>query len=736
MRLAAATLSILSFAVPALATERIELSGAGAQEFLSGGWSATGSDAADPLVRGCPGFAGAEPTIEVRLAAPGDLHLYLAGDGLAGALAVRPDGVHVCETPNVYGYAAFAFSGVGEWRFHALAAEAGAAISGAAMVSSYEIGTRDAVSYLGLSVDSSILPPLLSEAPLDPFAPPAFGAVAFPDAGELALPVTLEGKVPADEAGPECRGQIDQTRPDALLSLTAEEPLLAIRAESEMDTTLLVMTPGGEVRCSDDAIGYNPALVFENAAPGDYAVWIGVYPGGEGRPATLAFGRTAPDGVAPGAGGAPAGETLSRDAPSAHGTVDLPAEGGAVEIGLTTGEGALAGSFDGACSGEIDPSRPDLLVSVAAPSPLWLFAPSDATDTTLLVMAPDGTIHCNDDYLGASAAVGVDPAEPGDYAVWVGSFGAGGQPATLVVSRTPPDGAATGADGGGPPAPNPFIGRDLPNAVAALDILREEPDFASSVSWTELEETGVEGFTLHGVTIADPSGQGAPISVARIVVSDLDLEGLSATGSPERFAVSVEGIDYAALATAAQAGGPPLPILAETPSMSFAASLLPADGDMAKRDLGVSLSLDGQLGLAFSARMLWPENAMAMGPEFAAMTARMESVELTLDDMGFLAAAAREAAGQGGGPVEELVAVALAELEGALGAFGPFGPGSPRGRLFAAISDRLTNLDAPGTIRIRLSAPEALDAETAFGQLMADSPDPAVVSVEIDHTPR
>ena len=116
-------------------------------------------------------------------------------------------------------------------------------------MSSYEIGTREVVSLMGLSVDPSVLPPLLSEVPLDPFAEPAFGAVALPAAGELALPLTLEGRVAGDDAGPDCRGLIDQTRPDARLSLASGEPFLALRAESEADSTLLVVTPTGEVLC-------------------------------------------------------------------------------------------------------------------------------------------------------------------------------------------------------------------------------------------------------------------------------------------------------------------------------------------------------------------------------------------------------------------------------------------------------------------------------------------------------
>lgn len=732
-RLSLLSLFLAMSAAPALGAERVEMSGGGS-EIYSLGYAATGAAEAGGLVRGCPGFAEAGPAVSVGLAAPGELHLYLSGEGLAGALVVRPDGLHLCETPNVYGYVGFALRGAaaGEWAVHPLAAAAGAAVSGVAIVSGYEVGVRDAVSYMGLRVDPSILPPLLSEVPLDPAAPPAAGAVDLPAAGELSLPVTLAGLVPADEAGLGCAGLIDQTRPDARLTLAADEPLLVIRAEAEPDTTLLVMGPDGAVRCSDDAVGVNPAVVIEGAAAGAWAVWVGVYPGGEGGAATLAFGRTAPEGVAPGAG-APPPDTLASDAPPALGVFDLPAEGATTEVGLVVAGGAYAGNYDASCSGEIDPTRPDAVVIVTEPAPLWLLARSEAADTTLLVLRPDGVIACNDDWLGSNAGLSFDPATPGSYAVWVGAFGGGaGAEATLVVSRAAPEGGGAAAA----PAPNPFLGKDLPTAVAALEALREDPDFASQVSWERLEETGPEGFTLHGVAIADPSGQNAPQRIARVVVTDLDLAGLSAAGAPERFSIVAEGVDYAALASAAAAGGPPLPLIDGAPALSVGLSLLPPAGDATRRELKFRLDLEKQLGLALAARMIWPEGALAMGPEAVAAASRTEAVEIALDDMGFLGAFFERVAAESGGQPADLIATALTELEGALAAMGPYAPDSPRGKLHAAVAARLGDLGRPGTIRIRLSSPEALDAETAFGALMADAPDPAVIAVEIVHEPR
>ena len=110
-----------------LAAERVDLSGTGAQQSYSLGWSAVGAEAVEPLVRGCPGFAEAVPAIEANLAAPGDLYLYLAGESMEGVLVVQPGGLHVCATPNVYGYAALVFprAGAGAWRWRARAGACG-----------------------------------------------------------------------------------------------------------------------------------------------------------------------------------------------------------------------------------------------------------------------------------------------------------------------------------------------------------------------------------------------------------------------------------------------------------------------------------------------------------------------------------------------------------------------------------------------------------------------------------
>ncbi|MBK8171914.1 MAG: hypothetical protein IPK60_16405 [Sandaracinaceae bacterium] len=76
-----------------------------------------------------------------------------------------------------------------------------------------------------------------------------------------------------------CPGWI-ALRPDLNFTLAAAESQFRIsvaEAESNQDTTLVVIGPDGEWRCNDDTDGNRPALTYPTAPPGMYHVWIGSY---------------------------------------------------------------------------------------------------------------------------------------------------------------------------------------------------------------------------------------------------------------------------------------------------------------------------------------------------------------------------------------------------------------------------------------------------------------------------
>ena len=725
-----AALGAIAGAPNVSAAERLDLAGGFQPDPAVVAFEATGVAAASVLVSGCPGYIDAEPALLATVTdANALLNVFLVGEATAGVLVAGPDGIHHCDIADQFGIAHIRYERVisGDYQVWPLAATAGAAVSGTLLISEIELGPRDVASFTGLQIDPALLPPLLSEQPLDPAAEPAFGRLALPESGVQQLAITLSGGVSAADAGSGCGGDINQLRPDATLGLSSTEPVLAISAAAGVDTTLLVITPDGTIFCNDDAVSYDPAVVINDAAAGDYAIWVGSFSGGGGQEAILSVGREAPDG----ASAAETAPALDPAAEPALGRHVLPQEG-LIELSLTLSGGISAGDAVPGCGGEIDPSRPDAIITVASPEPsLWFHAVGENADTTLVVARPDGEVLCNDDHDSYNPAVGITDADAGDYAVWVGAYsGAAGALATLTVAREEPAAEASVVPGA-PMIDNPFAGHTIETAAQAFAILSEAMQLSEVMTYERLEETGPEGLILHNVVLRDPSGAEAPVEIGLVRISDLDLAGLAANGAPERFSFAVEDISYASLAAEARSNEFPLPMLENPPPLSFEVSLLPVDGDMTRRAVRLRLSLDGQIALGFGAQMLWPEGAGAMGP--AAMDAVMgESVEIELHDMGFLGAVLREVAAESGQSVEQVIAQGLAETAAMLA---PLTAGSPRAQLFEMVSARLKDLARSGVMRLRIQAAAPLDMEALFEALAADEIDKSILEVEIAYQP-
>src|SRR5690606_37746913 len=76
-------------------------------------------------------------------------------------------------------------------------------------------------------------------------------------------------------------GQIHGAGPDAVIRLEAERDRVVFGANSDTDTTLVVLAPGTGAYCNDDTHGLDPEVDLSPAPAGDYAVWIGTYGGDE-----------------------------------------------------------------------------------------------------------------------------------------------------------------------------------------------------------------------------------------------------------------------------------------------------------------------------------------------------------------------------------------------------------------------------------------------------------------------
>lgn len=97
------------------------------------------------------------------------------------------------------------------------------------------------------------------------------------------------------------------------------------------------------------------------------------------------------------------------------------------EVAVISGGGVDVDELDlgGGCTGWAT-SAPDFrLFWSGDPSRLRIFfVPDEAgEDATLIVNGPAGNWLCNDDYSGWNPLVEIDEADPGQYDVWVGSYG-------------------------------------------------------------------------------------------------------------------------------------------------------------------------------------------------------------------------------------------------------------------------------------------------------------------------
>lgn len=251
-------------------------------------------------------------------------------------------------------------------------------------------------------------------------------------------PVLASAEMNLLPTGSFCPGYGGIDAPDAVVTLNAREEMVSFFAVSETDLVLAVRSPEGQWHCNDDAFGLNPAVSIYGAPAGDYLIYVGAFsPGATGRFTLLAaLGEPNWDG-APRTGGSRA---LNPAAPPA---VARLAFGPATPIdprvifdiapSQTEARGMGAG-----CVGFVTPSQPDVVISVQPGLPQLMVYMVSELDGVLLVVGPDGTIHCNDDFDGLNPAVMIPNPQPGDYAVFAGSYGGQGGIATLGVTIANP----------------------------------------------------------------------------------------------------------------------------------------------------------------------------------------------------------------------------------------------------------------------------------------------------------
>lgn len=106
-------------------------------------------------------------------------------------------------------------------------------------------------------------------------------------------------------------------------------------------------------------------------------------------------------------------------------------------VQVTAGGSTDASRLPGSCAGMVS-DAPDFEVTYDAGSLPLVFRTLSSTDTTLIVNAPNGDWHCDDDSYGdGDAEVRFNKPADGTYDVWIGTFGGGTASATLLITETP-----------------------------------------------------------------------------------------------------------------------------------------------------------------------------------------------------------------------------------------------------------------------------------------------------------
>jgi hypothetical protein len=258
---------------------------------------------------------------------------------------------------------------------------------------------------------------------------PGFGVLGF-DGSAASLPARAGGALSLEALG--CFG-FSTIEPSAAIDVGASGPLY-IAAGSNIDLTLAVRGPDGEMSCSDDDAGeLNPGLAFETAAPGLYEVWIGTYEPGEGYPPVSlnvsadAFNTANPYLILANPA-LPAAQTLRL----AGGFRNDPQT-----LGVTAGGPALMSGLDMSCYGRTSQAPAAALDYRGGALPLFISLSGEA-DTMIGVITPGGEVLCNDDAVNSDAGVRIEAPEAGRYTIFAGLYddqASDGVPATLSISE-------------------------------------------------------------------------------------------------------------------------------------------------------------------------------------------------------------------------------------------------------------------------------------------------------------
>lgn len=224
------------------------------------------------------------------------------------------------------------------------------------------------------------------------------GSVSFTPASDLAAA--------AGESGGRqgCYGIIDASRPVLTFSrgegLTGQIEVLGRSEES--DLIMAVVDDEGRYYCNDDFDGLNPGVRVSGDSA-SYRVFMGAYGETNELRADLSVRHLERKPVTTVTASIRGGELQK--------TVDM--KGSVMEQNTLGNE----------CPGYVGSvTTPNAIISVRGVTSSLEFIGRTTDDGVLTVVAPDGTVHCNDDTYGLQPAVNFQEPKDGDYRVFMGFY--------------------------------------------------------------------------------------------------------------------------------------------------------------------------------------------------------------------------------------------------------------------------------------------------------------------------
>jgi len=250
-------------------------------------------------------------------------------------------------------------------------------------------------------------------------------------------PIVATDRADALVGAQQCYGFIGADAPDVILSVADPGPELSLYAVAPVDLVIAVRGPDGTWLCDDDTFGINPAVSFDAPLAGDYHIHVGAFTQGTEGVYAL-FAADGPPNWEEAQ--TPAPETLNADAEPAVAQLDYgPATRPDPRVVFDIPQsGFEAFGLGEECAGYIDPTRPDLVIEAAEGLPQLMIYMVAEADGTLVVVGPDGTLYCNDDFEGLHPGILVPNPDAGPYAVFAGTFDGSGGLGTLGVTVANP----------------------------------------------------------------------------------------------------------------------------------------------------------------------------------------------------------------------------------------------------------------------------------------------------------